>query len=147
LGFQGRRLGDDAIYSRGLEEILPAKTPAFTAKLKKSPGAGPGLLFLQTAPKDGYSCPYFRNTSRQELPMRQLWAASVAPHWSKLLQVMPAERSHSRAAAGLQGASSAISTAPALVLKAPRMRHAANIIFILKNSPLLFGRRAAANAS
>lgn len=78
--------------------------------------------------------------------MRQLCAASVAPHWSKLLQVMPAERSHSRAAAGLHGASSAISTAPALVLRAPRMRHAANNIFILKSSPLLFGRRAAANA-
>jgi len=53
---------------------------------------------------------------RQLLPTRELLAASVAPHRSKLLQVMPPVRSHNRAAAGRQGAKSFMSTALAVVM-------------------------------
>jgi len=49
-----------------------------------------------------------------------------------LLQVIPAERSHSLAAAGLHGASSARSTALALVVHTPIRRHAASIVFMLE---------------
>ena len=84
-----------------------------------------------------YSCPYFLSTSRHVLPTRQLCAASVAPQRSKLLQVMPPERSHSLAAAGLQGASSARSTALALVVHTPIRRHAASIVF-MRGQSLVF---------
>ena len=123
---------------RGLS-IFPLRQHTASQRLKEKPRRGPGLSYCISA-EERYSCPYFRSTSRHELPTRQLWAASVAPHRSKLLQVMPAERSHSRAAAGLHGASSARSTAPALVLKAPTIRHAASTVFITESPLFIFGR-------
>jgi hypothetical protein len=78
-----------------------------------------------------YSCPYLWSTARQSLPMRQLWAASVAPQRIRLLQVMPPERSHILAAAGLHGASSARSIALAAVAVKPIRKHAATIVFML----------------
>src|SRR5208282_1895443 len=101
----------------------------------KSPGLGPGLECMSVIAEEGlYSCPYFFSTSRHVLPTRQLCAASVAPQRSKLPKVMPPERSHSLAAAGLQGASSARSTALAVVVHTPIRRHAASIVFMLGQS-------------
>src|SRR5215470_2860484 len=73
--------------------------------------------------------------------MRQLWAASVAPQRRRFDHVMPPDRSHNRAAAGLHGASSAISIAFAALAdsarKGPINRHAKTVDFIL-NRPSSF---------
>jgi hypothetical protein len=53
---------------------------------------------------------------------------------------MPLEWSHNLWAAGLHGASSARSTALALVVQAPRSTDAATIIFMLRRVPHFFGR-------
>src|SRR5262249_12886428 len=58
-----------------------------------------GLLRFQSGP-------YRLRPCRQLLPTRALLAAKVAPHRSRLSQVMPPVRSQSRAAAGRQGAKS-----------------------------------------
>jgi hypothetical protein len=83
-----------------------------------------------------YNCPYLRSTARHSLPMRQLWAASVAPQRNRLFQVMPPVRSHIRAAAGLHGASSAKSMAfaaePESATNGPINRHAKSTGFILR---------------
>src|SRR5580700_2346509 len=106
---------------------------------------GAGVLHFQEQnsavcrPAD-YSCPYLWSTARQSLLMRQLWAASVAPHRARLLHDMPAERSHILAAAGLHGASSARSIALAAVTVRPIKKHAANIVFMLRSIPLVVGK-------
>jgi hypothetical protein len=91
-----------------------------------------------------YSCPYLRSTARHWLPMRQLWAASVAPQRNRLVQVMPPVRSHIRAAAGLHGASSAKSMAfavePESATNGPINRHAKSTGFILKIPRRFLGR-------
>ncbi len=98
----------------------------------KAPARGRGgVMRMQYVAQ---SCPYFRNTWRHELLIRQLCAASVAPQRSRLLQVIPPEWSHSRAAAGLHGASSARSIAPALVVHTPSNRQAASIVLMRKKS-------------
>src|SRR5690349_23001184 len=97
-------------------------------------------------PSGGYNCPYLRSTARHSLPTRQLWAASVAPQRNKLVQVMPPELSHSRAAAGLQGASSARSIAlaaePESASNGPITRHAKTAVFILNRPSVILGRRS-----
>jgi len=140
------RVDGDAAMRSCRFSIVATRQHSAGRSLKEKPRRGAGASVAAQGRRSSYSCPYFRSTSRHELPTRQLWAASVAPHCSRLLQVIPAERSHSRAAAGLHGASSARSMAPALVLKAPRIRHAASTIFIMEKSPLVYGRGAAANA-
>jgi hypothetical protein len=88
-----------------------------------------------------YSCPYLWSTARQSLEMRQLWAASVAPQRIRLLHVMPPERSHILAAAGLHGASSARSIALAAVAVRPIKKHAATIVFMLGSIPAVYWKR------
>src|SRR5580704_8821434 len=81
----------------------------------------------------GQSChswPYRLRTSRQPLPTRKLWIASVAPHRRRLLQFMPPERSQNQAAADRQGAKSRRSTACAIVAERPRKRNEATTIFV-----------------
>src|ERR1700722_634963 len=73
--------------------------------------------------------------------MRQLWAASVAPQRIRLLHVMPPERSHILAAAGLHGASSARSIALAAVAVRPIKKHAATIVFMLGSIPHVYWKR------
>jgi hypothetical protein len=73
--------------------------------------------------------------------MRQLWAASVAPQRIRLLHVMPPERSHILAAAGLHGASSARSIALAAVAVRPIKKHAATIVFMLGSIRHVYWKR------
>jgi hypothetical protein len=104
-----------------------------------NPGvAAPGFCIPKTeiGGQAVYSCPYLWSTARQSLETRQLWAASVAPQRIRLLHVMPPERSHILAAAGLHGASSARSIALAAVAVRPMRMHAATIVFMLGSIPL-----------
>src|SRR5689334_4084926 len=91
-----------------------------------------------------HNCPYLRSTARHSPPTRQLWAASVAPQRKRLLQLMPPERSHSRAAAGLHGASSAKSMAlaaePESASNGPINRHVKTAVFILNRPSVILGR-------
>ncbi len=104
-----------------------SKTPALQ---------GAGVLYVtrlglrNRLARTDYSCPYLRSTTRQLSPTRQLWAASVAPQCKRLFQLIPPERSHSLAAAGRHGASSARSTALAAVAETPNRMHAAMRSFI-----------------
>src|SRR5437764_13851884 len=88
-----------------------------------------------------HSCPYLRSTARHSPPTRQLWAASVAPQRNRLVQLMPPERSHSRAAAGLHGASSAKSMAlaaePESASNGPINRHVKTAVFILNRPSVI----------
>lgn len=70
-----------------------------------------------------YNCPYLCSTARHSLLTRQLFAASVAPHRSRLYQVIPPERSQSIAAAGRHGINSARSIAFAELAKSPTKTH------------------------
>ena len=84
----------------------------------RDPGVrGRAQGFMRVTP---HSCPYRFRTWRQLFPTRPLLAAKVAPQRSRLLQVMPPERSQSRAAAGRQGAKSFMSMALAVVTENPR---------------------------
>jgi hypothetical protein len=77
-----------------------------------------------------YNCPYFLRTARHPSPTRQLCAASMVPHRSRLLMVMPPLRSQYLAAAGRHGASSARSIAFADVTKRPRNKSVTSASFI-----------------
>jgi hypothetical protein len=91
--------------------------------------------------RSDHNCPYLRNTARHSLPTRQLCAAKIAPQRRRLVQVIPSERSHNRAAAGRHGASSARSIAFAAVpenaTSGPINKHAARTVFILNRPSLL----------
>jgi hypothetical protein len=83
-----------------------------------------------------YSWPYRLRTSRQWSPTRWLLAARVAPQRSRLLQVMPPDRSQNFAAARRQAASSFRSSAPAPVADAARNTIAAMDLVIAWSLPV-----------
>ena len=84
-----------------------------------------------------YSCPYRRKTSRQLFPTWKLCAARAEPQRSRLLQFMPPERSQNRAAAGLHGAKSCMSTACAIVADRPTKNNA-NTTFLIIGLSFLY---------
>jgi hypothetical protein len=77
-----------------------------------------------------HSWPYRFRTVRHPFPIRELFAASFAPHRNRLSQFIPPERSQSFSAAGRHGASSFRSRAPAVETETATKKRTAAVFFI-----------------
>ena len=87
-------------------------------------------VFVSPALNCPTNTPYRLRTARHPLPTRELFAARVALHRTRLSKFIPPERSHNFAAAGRQGANSFMSRALATEAETTRRKRTDTVFFI-----------------